>query len=578
MKLSYFAIMCMTASVCYAQAPQPAEAPIGATEAAAASPQAESAAPAVDGKPIGDVLADWAAKHGVQLVIEPNLKVAVKIESPTVSFEAGLDSALTPYNNIVWRKLFIREKMDMPQAAHLAAMMRTMNADEAVDMIVKDQMNAKISSFVKDNPVPKGLESKLSDMKPAFNKKIVYVVFSVVPTWASAGEWNLKDLVANPNLINENTLNEQMCSTIYIDWWNSIAKMPLEEGVRAKKMMGNILDYVDAAEYGKWTMEAWKYMDNSSPQAMAPKEKRSKECMELDIQNGKRAEDYIKNIGKIHVWNADGHEEELRLQVQKQMEDRYVNMVANSIAQGEPVAILSEWAKRFGKTLIVDSSLVNRVIIDPNAKTLEQGLTNALKPYPNVGWRKIYLRAKIKTPKPERLVAMVRTITYMEATGLLMVHDKSHKMSSFVKSIDVESDYEAGLPSMNPPFDAAAIYVVYNARPDWATTDGLNLLDVTADPGQIDTNSIPAAAMSTLQQRIYSVMGNMDDKSRALAMKGILEAWDHMDARAFRNMSYVNQVVSDRMTPEEIDLIRQQSKPIVDVFRDGGVPMDEPEK
>ncbi len=573
MKLGYFAIMCMTASVCYAQAPQPAEAPTGATEAATASPQAESAAPAVDGKPIGDVLADWAAKHSVQLVIEPSLKVSVKIESPTVSFEAGLDSALAPYKYIVWRKLYIREKMDMPQAAHLAAMMRTMNADEAVDMIVKDQMNAKISSFVKDNPVPKGLESKLSDMKPAFNKQIVYVVFNTMPTWASAGGINLKELVANPNLINENALNEQMCSTIYINWWNTIAKMPLEEGVKAQKMMGNILDYVDAAEYGKWMMEAWKYMDNSSPQVMEAKLKRSYDIMELDIQNGKRAEDFIK-LTKVYVSNANGHEEELKLQAQKRMEDRYYNMVADSEALGKPIAILSEWAKRFGKTLIVDSSLVNRVIIDPNAKTLEQALTNALKPYPNVGWRKIYLRAKTKMPKPERLVAMVRTITYMNATGLLMVNDKSHKMGCFLNSIDVESDYETGLPSMDPPFDAAAIYVVYNARPDWATKDGLNLLDVTADPNQVDTNDIPVAAIRTLQQRIFSVMGNMNDKSRALALKGILEAWDHMDARSFRNMSYVNKVVSDSMTPEEIDLIRQQSKPMVDVFRDGGVPMD----
>ena len=567
MKLGYFVMMCMTASICYAQAPQQAP----------AAQQTVSVAPPADGKPIGDVLADWAKTHNQQLVIEPSLKAAVKIESPTASFEAGLDSALAPYKNIVWRKLYLREEMKLPQAARLAAMMRTMNADEAVDMIVQDQMNAKISSFVKEIPAPKGLESKLADMQPAFNKKAVYVVFSAVPTWASAGGLNLKELVANPNLINENTLNEQMSSTIYVDWWNTIAKMPLEEGVKAQKMMGNILDYVDAAEYGKWTMEAWKYMDNSSPQVMEAKIKRSNDIMELDIQNGKRAEDFIK-ITKVYVSNDNGHEEELKLEAQKRMEDRYVKMVADSIAQGEPVAILSEWAKRFGATIIVDSSLVNRVIIDPNAKTVEQALTNALKPYPNVGWRKIYLRAKTKMPKPERLAAMVRTITYMEATGLIMVNDKSQKMSSFVKSVDVESDYESGLPSMNPPFDASAIYVVYNAQPDWAAKDGLNLLDITADPGQIDVNAIPVTTMNTLQQRIFSVMGNMDGKSRALVMKGMLEAWDHMDARAFRNMSCVNEVVRERMTPEEMDVQQQQSKPIIDVFREGGVPISEPEK
>ena len=540
----FFMIVCT--SICYAQAPLQAP----------AAQQTVSVAPAADGKPIGDVLADWAKAHGQQLVMEPSLKAAVKIESPTASFEAGLDSALAPYKNIVWRKLYLREGMKLPQAARLSAMMRTMNADEAVDMIVQDQMNAKISSFVKEIPAPKGLESKLADMQPAFSKKLVYVVFSSVPTWASAGGLNLKNLAANPNLINENTLNEQSAFSINKSICEAIARMPEADRGKALRSIGEISGSVNPVEMANWMVDAWKLMDATSEAAKQAAMRHGEENIELMLQDGMKPITYT-TAGTLDQANAD--------------------LLARSELRGQPIAaVLAECANKFHANIIVDPSLFDRIKLDPNANTVEQALTLALKPYPNISWRKVYLRSKTNQPKPYRLAAMARTMALMEATGLINLNARSGKMSCFAKSVDVPSNFEASLSSMNPPFSPLPLYIVYNAKPNWASADGSNLLDVTADPSGVADSGMTIDAMKAMSNRLYTSLAKMEPTARARALKGLLESLDNCEPRTRYMMFKDSQASNAVRTPEEQDVDKQQMTDFINALHDKGIDTGTP--
>ncbi|MHB1462370.1 MAG: hypothetical protein ACYC1M_13880 [Armatimonadota bacterium] len=243
------------------------------------------------------------------------------------------------------------------------------------------------------------------------------------------------------------------------------------------------------------------------------------------------------------------------------------------VSDGEPIAaVLAGWAKKYNKTLVVEPSLITRLKLDPAAKTFEQGLDLALKPYENILWRKVFMRAKMEQPKPERLAAMVRTMVSMEATGLIVQDPASSKIGSFVKSADVPSDYEAGLSKMNPAFAPKAVYVVFDAKPSWASADGLNLQDLTADPSCLTADTLNAQNIKTITKKLIEAMKKMDPDSRAKVMKSYLALTDGCDARTRVGMFVEWQKINAKMTPEEIEDQRRRGKEYMDVMREKGVP------
>lgn len=248
-----------------------------------------------------------------------------------------------------------------------------------------------------------------------------------------------------------------------------------------------------------------------------------------------------------------------------------IDMAALFPSNGEPIAaVLGGWAKKFGKTLVVEPRLVNHIKLDPAAQTFEQGLDLALKPYENVTWRKVYLRAKVEQPKPDRLAAMVRTMVAMEATGIIVQDPATSKIGSFVKSVDVPEDYESGLSKMNPAFAAKAVYVVFDSKPKWMPADGLRLLDLTADPSCLPANAINAKNIKAINQQMIEAMKKMDPESRAKVMKGMLDTMDGCSPRTRIGMYVAGLKLMERMTPEERETLRRRDLDRVKVMTEMG--------
>ncbi len=250
MKRCFIIALLVMAVAAFAQQPPPA-APADATDTVAAKPPP-------DGKPIATVLAAWAKQHEKTMVVEPRLTALVKIDPSAAEFENGLDLALKPYKNLIWRKLYLREKMELPKPERLAAMVRTMVSAEAADIIVQDPKASKISSFVKSVEVPKGFEAGLSKMAPPFGTQCIYVVLDKRPSWSQTDGLNLLDLIADPSLINENTLNEQNTTEINRLLCEAIVSMDPKDQESAYRGMMGLQELLDTRTRVAWWINAGK--------------------------------------------------------------------------------------------------------------------------------------------------------------------------------------------------------------------------------------------------------------------------------------------------------------------------------
>ncbi len=232
---------------------------------------------------------------------------------------------------------------------------------------------------------------------------------------------------------------------------------------------------------------------------------------------------------------------------------------ATPVVDGKPIAaVLTAWAKLNEKTLVLEPGLVASVKLDPTAKSFEQGLDLALNPYENIKWRKVYMRAKMEQPKPERLAAMVRTMVALEATGLIVEDPTGSQINSFVKSVDVVPNYATTLDTMNPAFNTKAVYVVFDNRPSWASASGVNLLDLTSDPSSIPEGTITAENVKQITEKLLSAMASMSSEERAKAIRGMINMGANLDSRTRVAMFLDGIKVVSNMTPEEIENIKQR--------------------
>ncbi|MHB1462371.1 MAG: hypothetical protein ACYC1M_13885 [Armatimonadota bacterium] len=233
---------------------------------------------------------------------------------------------------------------------------------------------------------------------------------------------------------------------------------------------------------------------------------------------------------------------------------------ATPVVDGKPIAaVLTAWAKLNEKTLVLEPGMVASVKLDPAAKTFEQGLDLALKPYENILWRKVFMRAKMEQPKPERLAAMVRTMVALEATGLIVQDPTASKISSFVKSVDVPQNYATALDKMSPAFNAKAVYVVFDNKPSWASANGVSLLDLTADPSSIPEGTLNAENVKQITEKLLSAMASMSSEERAKAIRGMMNMGANIDSRTRVAMFLDGVKVMSSMTPEEIENMKQRS-------------------
>ncbi len=558
MKRCFIIALLVLATCAFAQQPTPV-APADATDTVAAIPPH-------DGKPIATVLAAWAKRHVKTLVVEPRLTALVKIDPSVTEFEQGLILAMKPYNNLIWRKVYLREKMELPKPERLAAMVRTMVSAESTDIIVQDPKASKISSFVKSVDVPKGFEAGLSKMTPPSSTKCIYVVIDKRPAWSQTDGLNLLDLIADPSLINENTLNEQNMAAVMKMTCESIMKMPPERRPEALRGLSVMVDTLDVRTAVSWKMDAEKLMDSTSDKAEALLRRQIME--NLAVQKELSPEDLTLLI-------ATG----TYAQQPQPQSGVPVAVAGFPVSDGEPIAaVLAGWAKKYNKTLVVEPSLITQVKLDLSARTIEQGLDLALKPYQNITWRKVYLHAKVEQPKPDRLAAIVRTMVAMEATGLIVQDPATSKIGSFVKWADLPQDYEDGLSKMNPVIAAKTVYVVFDAKPSWASADGLNLQDLTAGPSCLTADTLNEQNIKAINQKMITAMKKMDPESRAKVMKSYLESAEGCDARTRVGMLVASQKRRAKMTPEEIEYEKRRGDEYSDVMREMGafgIPSEE---
>ncbi len=251
-----------------------------------------------------------------------------------------------------------------------------------------------------------------------------------------------------------------------------------------------------------------------------------------------------------------------------------MDMAAPPANDGTPIAaVLAEWAKKYDKTLVVEPGLTERVKLDPAAKSFEQGLELTLKPLKTIKWRKVYLRAKMKQPKPERLAAMVRSLEAMEATGIIIQDATGTKINYFTKAVEVPQNYAAGLDKMNPAFSNTVVYVVYDSKPSWASANGVELFDLTADPSSIPAGAINAQNLQAIQQKLLAAMMSMDPDERAAAMRGMMSMSNNMDSRTRVQMMVEGIKAMNSMTPEERDGMMRRTMEDLQTMKDMGVQL-----
>lgn len=241
---------------------------------------------------------------------------------------------------------------------------------------------------------------------------------------------------------------------------------------------------------------------------------------------------------------------------------------------GKPItAVLTEWAKKYEKTIVIEPGLSALIKIDPAAKSFEQGLDLALDPKQTIKWRKVFLRAKMEQPKPERLAAMVRSMTALEATGIIIQDPVADKISSFVKAVDVPKGYASGLDKMSPAFSPKAVYVVYDSKPAWASAGGVELFDLTADPSSIPQGAVNAQNLQAIQQKLMAAIMSMDPEERAKAMRSMMNISNNMDSRTRVGLMVEGMKAMQSMTPEERDGMMRRAMEDVQTMKDLGIQL-----
>lgn len=209
-------------------------------------------------------------------------------------------------------------------------------------------------------------------------------------------------------------------------------------------------------------------------------------------------------------------------------------------------AALTDMATQFNATIRLDPSLKTAVKPVMGAKTFEEALTETLKPLENVKWRKLYLRDKMAVPDAPKLVAMVRAMIAMEASGIMMQEETGNKVTSYVKGADVPVGYQAQLPRMNPAFQQRPIYVVFTT-----TTAVRDLNQVVSEMNSTNAGQASPQLVGTAAASLMSSLGNMSADQRTQAGKEIMNAVVSLDSKT-RVQFFSGLMGSFRnMTPEE---------------------------
>ncbi len=209
-------------------------------------------------------------------------------------------------------------------------------------------------------------------------------------------------------------------------------------------------------------------------------------------------------------------------------------------------AALTEMASQFNATIKLDPQL--KAVVKPamDSKTFEEALTTTLKPLENVKWRKIYLRDKMAIPDAPKLVAMVRAMMTMEASGIMMQEESGTKITSYVKGADVPVGYQAQLPRMTPAFQARPIYVIFTNP---TTVQDLN--QVVSEMNSTNAGQASPQLVGTAAASLMSSLGNMSADERVAAGKSIVNAMVSLDSKT-RVQFFSGLMGSFRnMTPEE---------------------------
>ncbi len=209
-------------------------------------------------------------------------------------------------------------------------------------------------------------------------------------------------------------------------------------------------------------------------------------------------------------------------------------------------AALTEMAAQFSATIKLDPAL--KAVVKPamGSKTFEEALTTTLKPLENVKWRKVYLRDKMAVPDAPKLVAMVRAMMAMEASGIMMQEESGNKITSYVKGYDVAAGYQAQLPTMTPAFQTRPIYVVF------ANTNTVrDLNQVVSEMNSTNAGQASPQLVGTAAASLMSSLGNMSADERTQAGKAIMNAVVSLDSKT-RVQFFSGLMGSFRnMTPEE---------------------------
>ncbi|MHB1461461.1 MAG: hypothetical protein ACYC1M_09295 [Armatimonadota bacterium] len=209
-------------------------------------------------------------------------------------------------------------------------------------------------------------------------------------------------------------------------------------------------------------------------------------------------------------------------------------------------AALTEMAAQFNATIKLDPAL--KAVVKPamDSKTFEEALTTTLKPLENVKWRKVYLRDKMAVPDAPKLVAMVRAMMTMEASGIMMQEESGTKVTSYVKGADVPVGYQSQLPKMTPAFQARPIYVVFT---NLTTVRDLN--QVVSEMNSTNAGQASPQLVGTAAASLMSSLGNMSADERTQAGKSIMNAMVSLDSKT-RVQFFSGLFGSLRnMTPEE---------------------------
>ncbi|NUL82082.1 MAG: hypothetical protein HUU60_05070 [Armatimonadetes bacterium] len=178
--------------------------------------------------------------------------------------------------------------------------------------------------------------------------------------------------------------------------------------------------------------------------------------------------------------------------------------------------VLAQLEKKHEVPVWFDATVTGRVNPKVEAEDLEGALNEVTRQVVGMTWRKVFVRKELGAqPDKAKILAAVRNLLSIEASGLMVLDTANSRVNSFIKDWPVDSEFEKGLEKMEPAYRGEPIYVVVNPR-------AVSALAASMGSEGVDR-------YLSMQQNMLDMLGQMTPEERQKAMREGMNMWMNMN-------------------------------------------------